>query len=127
MTAIQHTKTLLYYDEPIVFEARDREGRHYLAMAIEPLAEMDRYLVVAVSPKQLRQLSTGGIDMRYLLLKAGKDAWFISTSTTGTKDPIVIERQRTPLEKSGLLPDAGFTLRRPTPRHRAPTPGARAV
>ena len=127
MTAIQHTKTLLYYDEPIVFEARDGAGQRYLAMAIEPLAEMDRYLVVAVSPKQLCQLSTGRIDMRYLLLKAGKDAWFISTSMIGTKDPIVIERQCTPLEESGLLPDAGFALRRPTPRPRAPTPAAPAL
>ena len=110
MTEIQHTKTLLYYDEPIVFEARDGAGRHYLAMAIEPFEDEDRYLVVAASPRHLGQLSTGGIDMRSLLLKAGKDAWFISTTKTGTKDPMVIERQHTSLENSELLPDEGFVL-----------------
>lgn len=108
MTAIQHTKTLLYYDEPIVFEARDEAGRRYLAMAVEPFEDKDRYLVVAATPQHLDQLSTGGIDMRSLLLKAGKEAWFISTTKTGTKDPMVIKRQSTPLEKSELLPDEGF-------------------
>lgn len=110
MTAIQHTNTLLYYDEPIVFEACDREGQRYLAMAVESLEDEDRYLIVAASPRQLDQLSTGRIDMRSLLLKAGKNAWFISTTKTGTKDPMLIERQRIPLEKSGLLPDGGFFL-----------------
>ena len=110
MTEIQHTNPLLYYDEPIVFEAREGEGRRYLAMAVESLEDEARYLIVAASSKQLGQLSTGRIDMRSLLLKAGKNAWFIATTTTGTRDPMWIERQRTPLEKSGLLPDEGFFL-----------------
>ena len=35
--------------------------------------------IVAASSRWLDQLSTGIVDMRSLLLKAGKNAWFIST------------------------------------------------
>ena len=107
---LQHTETLLHYDEPIVFVGRDADGLRYLAMAVADGDGKERYLAVPAPMGELRRLRAASVDMRTLLLKAGRAAWFLADATAGTAKPMPFERQSAPLEQSGLLPDDGFFL-----------------
>ena len=115
MKTIRHTATLFSYDGPQVLEARDPIGGHYLALAVDAPAVRDRYLVVGVPPERLRQFRAGTLDLREMVTDAGREEWYLATVTAGLDRPLEIERQTTPIEESGLLPDAGFLLPDPLP------------
>lgn len=110
MKILRHTATLFSYDGPQVFEARDPIGGHYLALAVDSRNAEDRYLVVGVPPERLRQFRAGTLDLREMIVEAGKDDWYLTTAPDGLDRPLEIERQATPIAESGLLPDAGFVL-----------------
>ena len=57
MIRIHHVRTLVYYDMPQVFEARDVIGGHYIAV-LGPPNDM-RYLVAGVSPERIRLFCDG--------------------------------------------------------------------
>lgn len=115
MKTIRHTATLFSYDGPQVFEARDPIGGHYLALALDAPEVGDRYLVVGVPPERLRQFRAGTLDLREMVADAGREEWYLATVTAGLDRPLEIERQTTPIEESGFLPDAGFLLPDPLP------------
>ena len=111
MKTIHHTQTLFYYDGPQVFEARDAIGGHYVAVMVEPESGLDRYLVVGVSPENLRQFRSGTLDLRSLLTQDEDEGeWYLAILETGLDQPLPLAVQSRSLIKSGLLPDAGFML-----------------
>ena len=110
MKTIHYTATLFYYDGPQIFEARDIIGGHYVALLIPPQGGQDRYLVVGVTPEQLRQFRSGMLDLRSLLIAAGKEEWYITIMGTNLNQPVVLAIQSTPIAESTFLPDEGFVL-----------------
>ena len=110
MKTIHYTTTLLHYDGPQIFEARDAVGGHYVALLIEPHDGRERYLVVNVAPEKLRQFCSSMFDLRSLLIGAGKDERYITTTEADLTQPIAIDPQNIPIEESQFLPDDGFVL-----------------
>ena len=110
MTTIRHTTTLFEYDGPQLFEARDDEDGQYLALLVESEDGPDRYLVVPVAPERLRQFRAGALELKPLMAEAGKDQWYLAT-TTNLEQSLALEPQRMPLDER-LLPDEGFALAR---------------
>lgn len=110
MKTIYYMTTLFYYDGPQIFEARDAIGGHYVALLIESQDGHERYLVVGVSPEQLRQFRSGILDLRSLLITAGKEEWYTTITEISLNQPIVLNLQSIPIEKSTFLPDEGFVL-----------------
>ena len=120
MKTIRHHRTLFYYDGPHVFEARDVMGGHYVAVMVGSelagAAESamrgrgERCLVAGVAPDRLRSFRSGAIDLRSLLLESVPDEHYLAIVDAGVDQPLRLERLRTPLADSGLLPDPGFLL-----------------
>lgn len=110
MKTINHTTTLFYYDGPQVFEAHDSIGGHYIAVMVEPENGQDRYLVAGAAPERLRQLRSGALDLRSLLIESGAEEWFLTVANKGLTQPLELIPQSAPLGDSGFLPDPGFVL-----------------
>ena len=110
MTAIYHTATLDYYDGPILFEGRDRIGGSYLATAVDDADDGELlYAVVGVSPRELERFRSGLVDLRGVMLEAGREEWY-TTSYDSATEGFDLELQDTPLANSAYLPDEGYTL-----------------
>ena len=109
MKAISYSKMLDYCDGPLLFEARDAIGGHYLAMAVDMTEGNDRYVVVGVAPERLRQFRAGFVDLRLLVEEAGKDEWYLAQAAD-LSEPLGLVRQQSPLAQSGFLPDEGYVL-----------------
>ncbi len=109
MKIIRYTTMLDYCDGPLLFEARDLIGGHYLAMAVETTEEQDAYLVVGVAPERLRQFRTGLVDLRLLIEEAGAEEWYL-TVATNLAETLKLDLQQDSLSHSGFLPDEGFVL-----------------
>jgi len=110
MKTIRYSATLYYYDGPQVFEARDSIGGHYVAVMVEPVDGLDRFLVVGVQPERLRQFRVGLLDLKALLLDECEDAWYLVTIEHGLNQPLTLIEQTTQLGESGMVPESGFVL-----------------
>ena len=108
MTKVRYIRTLDYYDEPLVFEARDATGGRYIA-AIGPSDETE-YLVAGVSPEDLRRFCDGKTDLRTLLTASDPDSRYTTTLPSRANNELKLERFRGSLQESGFLPDPGFVL-----------------
>ena len=104
-----YSTMLDYCDGPLLFEARDTIGGHYLAMAAELPERKDGYVVVGVAPDRLRQFRAGLIDLRLLVEEAGEDEWYL-TEARDLTEPFALNRQQRPLSQSEFLPDEGYIL-----------------
>ena len=111
MRTIRHHDTLFYYDGPQVFEARDAEGGHYVAV----LTGGDRYLVAKIAPARLRLLRSGNLDLRSLLVESDPQERYVTTAEAGIDHPLALENLTEPLEDGPLLPDSGFLLHERSP------------
>ena len=110
MKRIQYFKTLFYYDGPQVFEARDAIGGHYVAVMAQSETTCDKYLVAGVPPEKLRDFRSGLLDLKSMLIEAGKDDWYLTTLTDNLYKPLEIIRQNSSISESELLPADGFLL-----------------
>lgn len=121
MKTVTHVSTLFYYDGPQVFEARDADGVTYIGVMIPPSdVGEERSLVVAVTPERLREFRGGCLDLRSLVLEAGRDGWYLATGCPDRGELLDIASQSTPLaEEVTLVPDKGFFLPS-TPAHAMP-------
>lgn len=111
LKTVRHNSTLYYYDGPQVFEARDDSGGYYLAVRVEPLNDLNRYLVAAVFPDQLLMFRNGWLDLRAVLAGTGNQEWYLATTAHGLDWPLIPLPQAKPLADCGHLPDEGFYLR----------------
>ena len=106
---VRYSTMLDYCDGPLLFEARDFIGGHYLAMAVETAEGQDAYVVVGVAPERLRQFRTGSFDLRSLMDEAAEEEWYLAAATD-LSEPLKLDLQREPLARTGFLPDYGFVL-----------------
>ena len=109
MKAVRHTATLDYYDGPILFEARDAIGGHYLAAAADTRSGKTLFAVVGVSPERLHEFRNGTVDLRDLMVEAGSDEWYVACENPATED-FDLELQASPLSTSRYLPKVGYKL-----------------
>lgn len=109
MKTIRCTETLFYYDGPQILEARDAIGGHYLVVMATADDGRERRLAVGVAPERLRQFRAGALELRSLMVEAGREEWYLATATN-LNQPLEIEPQQTPLAESSHLPDDGFVL-----------------
>ena len=110
MRPVRHTATLVHYDGAQVFEGRDRVGGHYVGVMVDGGGGPDRYLVTGVSPEQLRRFRSGDLDLRSMLLEAGRDEWYFADVSDDFQEPLRLVRQDGSLEGREFLPDEGFVL-----------------
>ena len=110
MKNIHPTEILDYYDGIEIFAGLDEIGGSYLGVRCEVSGEHDRYVVVGVRPERLREFRSGVLDLRDLMLDTPGGDWYITLANMAYGDTMQLEPQSMPLEQSGLLPLAGFTL-----------------
>lgn len=108
MKQIRYRSTLCYYDGPLLFEARDAIGGHYLAAAIGVHEGQDRYLLKGVAPDEIGRFRTGGIDLKTLLLESPEDDWYLATFGKDLEEPLNLERHTSPLVETDYLPESGL-------------------
>ena len=106
---IRYTTMLDYCDGPLLFEARDHIGGHYLAMTVAVDEGQDAYAVVGVAPARLREFRAGLVDLRFLLEEAGEHEWYLAVATD-LAEPLSLNQQTHSLSHSGFLPEEGFVL-----------------
>ena len=109
MKTVSYTTMLDYCDGPLLFEATDAVGGHYLAIAVDTTEGNDGYVVVGVAPERLVQFRAGLVDLRLLVEEAGKDEWYLAQAAD-LSEPLGLVRQPNPLAQSGFLPDEGYML-----------------
>lgn len=110
MKQIFYAATLFYYDGPLLFEARDAIGGHYIAAAVEDHEGEARYLLRGVAPEAIGRLRTGRIDLKSLLLESPEDDWYLATFGNDLEEPLRLERHTSPLIETDYLPERGLLL-----------------
>lgn len=111
MKTIRHFNTLFYYDGPQVFEARDADGRPYVAVLVDADSiGGERYLVTGVAPERLGLFRSGGLDLKSLLVESDREERYVATADAGIDQPLQLEKLTEPIEDCGLLPDSCFLL-----------------
>ena len=104
---LHYVRTLVYYDGPQVFEARDSIGGHYIAVL--GAGEQTRYLVAGVAPGHLRMFCDGESDLRQLVAESDADCRYMSETVPSAEgEELAFESFLGPLD--GFLPDHGFVL-----------------
>lgn len=110
MKTIRATDVLDYYDGIEIFAACDERGEDYLGLRIDTSGDHDRYAVVAVRSKRLREFCSGKLELRELMLEAPKGEWYVTVASVAFGQPMPLKLQDTPLEQANVLPSPGFTL-----------------
>lgn len=103
---ISYHRTLFYYDGIQIFEARDAEGGHYVAV----MTVDDRYLVARVASDRLRLFLAADLDLRALLVESDPEERYVTTADTRIDQPLALEKLAVPFDDSALLPGPGFLL-----------------
>ena len=83
MLTLTHTRTFIYNDGPVEFEARDETGRPYLAGLVEYRDDGDLFIIVPTSEDELAAIAAGSTDARQLFLTNGATAWYLSEPYAG--------------------------------------------
>jgi len=105
---IRHQETLVYYDVPQLFVARDQVNAQYLCLLVESTDDYDRYVCVPISPERLKDFYLGDIDLRTIYEKPESDEIFYADIVDESQEAI----QLIPLDIKQIpenwLPDQGF-------------------
>lgn len=83
MLTLTHVRTFIHADGPVEFEARDAQGRSYLAGLVEYRDEGDVSIVVPASEDEIAAVAAGSADTRRLFLANGAAAWYLSAPYAG--------------------------------------------
>ena len=110
MKPVRHTDTLVHYDGVQVFEGRDPAGGRYVGVMVDGGDGSDRYLVTGVASERLRRFRSGALDLRSMLLGAGRDGWYFADVSDDFQAPLRLMPQDGSLEGRDFLPDEGFVL-----------------
>ena len=106
---IRYTRTIVYYDGILLFEAEDPIGGTYLASHVEPVPRGERYLVVGCRPDDLRLFRHGAIELRSLLQESAEYGWYLA-DLTNTERPMAIRDQGYEIIPEKYLPGDGITI-----------------
>ena len=110
MKPVRHTDTLVHCDGVQVFEGRDPAGGRYVGVMVDGGDGSDRYLVTGVASERLRRFRSGALDLRSVLLEAGRDEWYFADVSDDFQAPLRLMPQDGSLEGRDFLPDEGFVL-----------------
>ncbi len=112
MKQIYFQRTLLYYEVPVIFEARDSIGGHYIASAVKSENGHDRHLLVGVSPEGLRDFKSGSIDLRSITINSiVEDRYLALTDDISPDEPLsLIQQINLETIEEEYLPSPGLLL-----------------
>lgn len=109
---IRHKETLIYYDGPQLFLARDQVSAQYLCLLVEDKGDFDKFLCVPVSSERLKDFYLGEFDLRKIYEQPESDELFYAE----VKESIEEVFQLFPLSLNNLpsewLPDSGFIFKK---------------
>lgn len=98
---ITYTATLVYHDGVQVFEAKDRIGGSYVAIAVDEDASGEPlFAVVGVPPTQLQQFRLGKIDLLTLVSSESSQGWLAGALENSDTGVLQVNAE----EMSGALP-----------------------
>ena len=109
MLILKHVRTFNHADGPVEFEARDADGRPYLAGLVEYRDEGDVFIVIPMSEDEIAAAVAGVIDTRQLFLTNGTTAWYLSEPCDG-EGTFAAHVQLTPIAEYENRSDPGFSL-----------------
>lgn len=97
---------LVFYDEPIVFTAKDNGEASYLCMLIS--TEDNSYVAIRVTNKNISDFTSSRVDLRSLFLNPvmGNEYFLISASD---QNNLIITDTMVSIEES-MLPEPGFYI-----------------
>ena len=107
---IQYADTLVYYDGIEVFQGKDSSGKIFIGALIDIQDDIGQYLVTSVSAGGLRELLSGSLDLRGLLLDSAQPEWCITDAVGDLSQPLLLQEQHHPLGDTDYLPDEGLFL-----------------
>ncbi len=110
MPEIRYKTTLFEYDGPQIFEARDRIGGHYIAVAVDNNGKDHQYLVVGTEVAELRKFRTGEKDLRSLLIESSDHGWYLTLAGVNKDGSVTIQPQQDSLLEYDYLPEPDFFL-----------------
>ncbi len=111
MRKIYYHKTLLYYDVPVIFEARDSIGGHYIASAIKSENGHDRHLLVGVTPESLMRFKNGFDDLRSITINSSiEDRYISKTNYLSQDEPLSLIQLNDETIEEEYLPSPGLLL-----------------
>ena len=104
---IQHSETLVFYDAPQVFVAKDNIGTHYLCLLTESSTHgQDNFLCIAISNSRILEFKRGKTDLRGLFeYPEIPGQWFVGVPSIN--NDLILES--TDLNPE-WLPEPGFFL-----------------
>jgi hypothetical protein len=68
MKFLRYDRTILFFENVQIFEARDAIGGHYLCLLTKEEQASDEYIAVGISPEKMRLLKTGEFDLRTVII-----------------------------------------------------------
>ena len=107
---IRPTKVLDYYDGVMVFTAEGDDGQQYVGSIIDTTDGIDRYLVKATTPEQIKDLEKGRVDLRSLLLRNPSDKWYLTFDGNAPDQPLELHPQSGSIEATDFLPSEDYFL-----------------
>lgn len=82
MRTLSYLETLVFYDRPLVFTARDQVGAVFVCLLVEE-GQVERYLCVPVSRERLAKLLDGRLDLREVFVSPETAELFEGESASG--------------------------------------------
>jgi len=112
---INVTAALVFYDGVQVFDATDDIGGKYLGVLVDGAPESDcRYVVVGVSPENLRAFRLGQVDLRSLMEGRPETDWFTADVEVDLNSSLPL-RPHSEAIPEAYLPEPGYLLLDETP------------
>ena len=106
---ILYTRTLDYYDDILVFEAKDAIGGTYVASHLEAVPSGNRYLLVGCKPEDLRLFRHGTKDLRSLIVESARYGWYLA-DLFDVEKPLKVEEQIAGGIPEDYLPGDGYKI-----------------
>jgi hypothetical protein len=111
MKSVHYDRTLIYYDGPQVFLARDLSGSAFVGVLIEQSNETDKYVVVQVIGAFIEMFLRGEIDLLRLMLSRVGPGWYLTEISDGFEGSISLILQPNSLEDFPHLPKPGLYIK----------------
>ncbi len=88
MRTLSHFETLVYYDGPELFVARDQLDVSYTCRLVEKADDSEKYICIPVSKGRLNDFTSGGIDLLSLIKTSETSEVLVGTVTGGDLERI---------------------------------------
>ena len=106
---ILYTRTLDYYDDILVFEAKDAIGGTYVASHLEAVPSGNKYLLVGCKPENLRLFRHGTKDLRSLIIESARYGWYLA-DLFDVEKPLKVGEQIAGEIPEEYLPGDGYKI-----------------